>query len=100
MNPHYVPYTKFLDTQGTGVATAGVFQYFFWVLLQPFRGVPTYKDVAIKSYNPTCLENIDKSQTDMKELGTYILIRTSLFSIEVPKENLYVFILYQLVYLT
>ena len=46
------------------MATAGVFQYFFWVLLQPFRGYPTYKDVAIESYNGTCLGKIDKSQTD------------------------------------
>ena len=61
---------KFTDTtRGTGMATAGVFQYFFWVLLQPFRGYPTYKDVAIESYNGTCLGKIDKSQTDMKELG-------------------------------
>ena len=56
------------------MATAGVFQYFFWVLLQPFRGYPTYKDVAIESYNGTCLGKIDKSQTDMKELGEYIAI--------------------------
>ena len=51
------------------MATAGVFQYFFWVLLQPFRGYPTYKQVAEAAYNSTCLEKIDKTQTDMNELG-------------------------------
>ena len=51
------------------MATAGVFQYFFWVLLQPFRGYPTYKQVAESAYSSSCLEKIDKSQTDMKELG-------------------------------
>ena len=61
--------TKNIDTQGTGMATAGVFQYFFWVLLQPFRGYPTYKQVAESAYSSSCLEKIDKSQTDMKELG-------------------------------
>ena len=63
--------TKNIDTQGTGgvTATAGVFQYFFWVLLQPFRGYPTYKQVAESAYNSSCLQTIGKSQTDMKELG-------------------------------
>ena len=55
------------------MATAGVFQYFFWVLLQPFRGYPTYKQVVESAYNSSCIERIDKSQTDMKELGKYNL---------------------------
>ena len=59
----------FLDTGKSVTATAGVFQYFFWVLLQPFRGYPTYKQVAEAAYNSTCLEKIDKTQTDMNELG-------------------------------
>ena len=58
-----------LDTGKSVTATAGVFQYFFWVLLQPFRGYPTYKQVAEAAYNSTCLEKIDKTQTDMNELG-------------------------------
>ena len=66
------------DTQGTGMATAGVFQYFFWVLLQPFRGYPTYKQVVESAYNSSCIERIDKSQTDMKELGKYNLTHESI----------------------
>ena len=56
------------------MATAGVFQYFFWVLLQPFRGYPTYKEVVEAAYNSSCLQTIDKSQTDMKELGKQLFI--------------------------
>ena len=57
------------------MATAGVFQYFFWVLLQPFRGYPTYKEVVEAAYNSSCLQTIDKSQTDMKELGKQLFIK-------------------------
>ena len=60
------------------MATAGVFQYFFWVLLQPFRGYPTYKEVVEAAYNSSCLQTIDKSQTDMKELGEQLFIKAAL----------------------
>ena len=51
------------------MVTSGVFTYFFWVLLQPFRGYPKYEDVMENSYNATCLERINNAQTDMKTLG-------------------------------
>ena len=62
------------DQQGSGKATAGVFTYFFWVLLQPFRANPEYRDVADLPYNSTCLENIKDQTTDMKSLSKYIMI--------------------------
>ena len=62
------------DQQGSGKATAGVFTYFFWVLLQPFRGNPEYRDVADLPYNSTCLENIKDQTTDMKSLSKYIMM--------------------------
>jgi hypothetical protein len=51
------------------MATAGVYTYFFWVLLQPFRGNPEYKDVADLPYDSSCLNNIATQQTDIKSLG-------------------------------
>ena len=59
----------FADQQGSGIATAGVFTYFFWVLLQPFRGNPEYRDVADLPYNSTCLTEIQTSHTDMTSLS-------------------------------
>ncbi len=61
------------DQQGSGSATAGVFTYFFWVLLQPFRGNPEYKDVADLPYNATCLSEISSQQTDINTLKTCIV---------------------------
>ena len=61
----------FSDQQGSGTATKGVFTYFFWVLLQPFRGNPEYHDVADLPYNSTCLEKINSENTDMKSLSKY-----------------------------
>ncbi len=58
-----------VDQQGAGIVTAGVFTYFFWVLLQPFRGNPEYKDVADLPYNSSCLTRISSEYTDMKTLG-------------------------------
>jgi hypothetical protein len=46
-----------------------VFTYFFWVLLQPFRGNPEYKDVADLPYDSSCLTKIASDQTDIKTLG-------------------------------
>jgi hypothetical protein len=45
-DPVNTTFDTFSDQQGSGMATAGVYTYFFWVLLQPFRGNPEYKDVA------------------------------------------------------
>jgi len=61
------------DQQGSGKATAGVFQYFSWVLLQPFRGNPEYSDVADLPYNSTCLTQISNVHTDMKSLRECIV---------------------------
>ena len=62
------------DQQGSGTATAGVFTYFFWVLLQPFRGNPEYRDVADLPYNSTCLNSIRTMHTDMKSLSKCFFI--------------------------
>ena len=69
------------DQQGSGSATAGVFTYFFWVLLQPFRGNPEYKDVADLPYNTTCLAEISSDQTDINTLSMIfsIIHRLQLF---------------------
>ena len=64
-----------IDQQGSGTATAGVFTYFFWVLLQPFRGNPEYRDVADLPYNATCLNNIDTHSTNMKTISKYFMCK-------------------------
>ena len=61
------------ERNGTGLATSGVFQYFFWVLLQPFRGNPEYRDVADLPYNSSCLANIRSKHTNIKTLGKSLL---------------------------
>lgn len=61
------------DQQGSGIATAGVFTYFFWVLLQPFRGNPEYRDVADLPYNSTCLQGITSHHTDISTLSRCIV---------------------------
>ena len=76
------------------MATAGVFQYFFWVLLQPFRGYPTYKEVVEAAYNSSCLQTIDKSQTDMKELGEQLFIKAALQNTKTFIYVLFLFIIH------
>ena len=61
----------FPDQQGSGSATKGVFTYFFWVLLQPFRGNPEYHDVADLPYNSSCLNDIKTDRTDMRSLSKF-----------------------------
>jgi len=61
------------DQQGSGSATKGVFTYFFWVLLQPFRGNPEYHDVADLPYNSSCLNDIKTDRTDMRSLSSCIV---------------------------
>merc|ERR1719233_1167236 len=41
-----------------GSSTGGVFTYFFWVLLQPFRGNPDYDKVADLPYDTSCLSSL------------------------------------------
>ena len=62
---------SFTDLEGSGKATAGVFQYFSWGLLQPFRGNPEYSDVADLPYDTTCLTKIQNEHTDMKSLSKF-----------------------------
>ena len=62
----------FPDQQGSGSATKGVFTYFFWVLLQPFRGNPEYHDVADLPYNSSCLNDIKTDRTDMRSLSKFL----------------------------
>ncbi len=66
-----------LGQQGSGTATKGVFTYFFWVLLQPFRGNPEYQDVADLPYNSTCLSEIPTAEADINTLSEFTK-RTSL----------------------
>ncbi|XP_059085448.1 short transient receptor potential channel 6-like [Tigriopus californicus] len=59
--------------QGSGSATRGVFTYFFWVLLQPFRGNPEYADVVDLPYNTTCLSSISSQRTNRNTLARCIV---------------------------
>ena len=53
----------------SGSSTGGVFTYFFWVLLQPFRGNPNYDTVADLPYNTDCL-------TELTEAGENINVKS------------------------
>merc|ERR1719400_1408118 len=48
-----------------GSATGGVFTYFFWVLLQPFRGNPAYDTVADLPYDSKCLQSLTSGQQEI-----------------------------------
>ena len=74
----------FAERNGTGLATSGVFQYFFWVLLQPFRGNPEYQDVADLPYNSSCLASIKSRHTNMKKLSEWNIIRGNSFVCSPP----------------
>ena len=54
-------------SNGDGASTNGVFTYFSWVLLQPFRGNPGYDAVTDLPYDTTCLSNLirDKSEINI-----------------------------------
>jgi hypothetical protein len=39
-------------------STKGIFTYFFWVLLQPFRGNPNYDEVTNLPYDTACLSKL------------------------------------------
>ena len=48
-----------------GSATGGVFTYFFWVLLQPFRGNPDYDTVADLPYDTSCLTKMTENRQEV-----------------------------------
>merc|ERR1719270_1409577 len=48
-----------------GSSTHGVFTYFFWVLLQPFRGNPNYDTVANLPYDSKCLAGLTTGQDEI-----------------------------------
>ena len=49
----------------SGSSTGGVFTYFFWVLLQPFRGNPNYDTVADLPYSTDCLTDLTSSSENI-----------------------------------
>merc|ERR1719239_1670624 len=53
-----------------GASTNGIFTYFFWVLLQPFRGNPDYDKVADLPYDTHCLSNLanDREEVNVKSI--------------------------------
>ena len=44
--------------EAEGASTNGIFTYFFWVLLQPFRGNPGYDEVTDLPNDTTCLSKL------------------------------------------
>merc|ERR550517_1748697 len=54
----------------SGSSTGGIFTYFFWVLLQPFRGNPDYDKVADLPYDTHCLSNLanDREEVNVKSI--------------------------------
>merc|ERR1719481_2347767 len=48
-----------------GSSTSGIFTYFFWVLLQPFRGNPDYDRVADLPYNTNCLTSLTAAHDEI-----------------------------------
>merc|ERR1740128_915586 len=45
-------------SNGTNSSTQGIFTYFAWVLLQPFRGNPDYDKVTDLPYDTVCLAGL------------------------------------------
>ena len=82
----------FAERNGTGLATSGVFQYFFWVLLQPFRGNPEYQDVADLPYNSSCLASIKSRHTNMKKLSEWNIIRDNSYVCLPPPLNSHIYL--------
>ena len=50
---------------GDGDSTKGIFTYFFWVLLQPFRGNPGYDEVTNLPYDTGCLSKLLANKTQI-----------------------------------
>ena len=83
----------------SGSSTGGVFTYFFWVLLQPFRGNPNYDTVADLPYSTDCLTELTEAgdNINVKSIGkcrmetmynvTCMLLKMDNFS-EVTKDSL------------
>jgi len=55
---------NYLST-GTGSSTKEIFTYFFWVLLQPFRGNPDYDKVADLPYDTDCLSSLAATASEI-----------------------------------
>jgi len=49
----------------SGSSTGGIFTYFFWVLLQPFRGNPDYDKVADLPYDTHCLSSLANNREEV-----------------------------------
>ena len=55
----------------SGSSTGGVFTYFFWVLLQPFRGNPNYDEVTNLPYDTSCITKLlaNKSEINIHSIS-------------------------------
>ena len=58
-----------------GASTNGIFTYFFWVLLQPFRGNPDYDEVTDLPYDTNCLARllVNKPQINVNSISTCMI---------------------------
>ena len=54
-----------------GASTNGIFTYFFWVLLQPFRGNPNYDEVTNLPYDTACISKLlaNKSEINIHSIS-------------------------------
>jgi len=54
-----------------GASTSGIFTYFFWVLLQPFRGNPNYDEVTNLPYDTSCISSLlaNKSEININSIA-------------------------------
>ena len=51
--------------EAEGASTNGIFTYFFWVLLQPFRGNPGYDEVTNLPYDTACLTKLLENKSEI-----------------------------------
>ena len=58
-----------------GASTNGIFTYFFWVLLQPFRGNPDYDEVTDLPYDTACLARLlmDKPEINVNSISSCMI---------------------------
>ena len=68
---------NYIGNVGGGDSTNGIFTYFFWVLLQPFRGNPGYDEVTNLPYDTTCITKLldNKPQININAISS-CMIRT------------------------
>merc|ERR1719178_256262 len=59
----------------SGSSTGGIFTYFFWVLLQPFRGNPDYDEVTDLPYDTACLARLlmDKPEINVNSISSCMI---------------------------